>query len=58
MLTQQPKLRGELISEGTPQKASALDEVFSSLVSATLFTERERGDADIISSLSDRFTNV
>ena len=24
----QPKLRGELISEGTPQRASALDEVF------------------------------
>ena len=25
--TPQPKLRGKLISEGTPQKASALDEV-------------------------------
>lgn len=34
------------LSKGTSQKASALNEVFSSLASATLFVKRKRGDAD------------
>ena len=43
------------LSKGTSQKASALNEVFSSLASATLFVKRKRGDADNFLWLSGLF---